>query len=370
MRYKAGEHVRVNDNPPWFGQVIKLLPSGRYLVRIGGTETTKEIDEPHLSSIIPNRTVAPTVFPPVAYLEGMITLPQLAYPFTNEPGFNDGNFHAALQGKVDEGAVVGVSGAVLDVARWNPTRCMQIVSLDINKDTVECIDLLRKLLVVLDSAGQPTLCKRAFRLPHAVTRMNMSTCEFLREMFKQRLWLDLSLNSKVDADHAMLDPNLTSLEWFEFRDERQGNRVIEILRTLQPLCKGKTNCSSWFEDDTLCSVLPPLIKIGRFDILCGDIQSASVLQSLRQALLCPVAVFHLSNALDYMRNSHALITMFGTLARTTHAKVVTSSQVDDLTELLGTFKLPKVHEWSDFLALLENPIVQKHIGTLLEGMKK
>jgi len=129
-----------------------------------------EVSEDILTQIIPNRIVAPPSYPPIAYLSGTITNPELAYPFSNEKGFEQEELWAALNyGGMDAGAVVGVSGSVLDIAT-KIASCTQIVSVDINTETVKAVEKLRSLL-----AQSTHVDKMVLRKVHWKTQVQTDT---------------------------------------------------------------------------------------------------------------------------------------------------------------------------------------------------
>lgn len=48
-QFKTGTHVRINDNPPCYGQIVSADGVGNYQVRIGGTNNIRRIEEHRLS---------------------------------------------------------------------------------------------------------------------------------------------------------------------------------------------------------------------------------------------------------------------------------------------------------------------------------
>jgi len=57
MAFKLEEHVRVNSDPAWFGQVKEIPAPGMYRVRMGGTDTWHDVPESDLSPILDGRRV-------------------------------------------------------------------------------------------------------------------------------------------------------------------------------------------------------------------------------------------------------------------------------------------------------------------------
>lgn len=57
MAFRIGEHVRVNTDPAWFGQVVEIPTPGMYRVRLGGTDTSHDVPESNLGPIIEGRVV-------------------------------------------------------------------------------------------------------------------------------------------------------------------------------------------------------------------------------------------------------------------------------------------------------------------------
>jgi hypothetical protein len=355
MPFNAGEHVGVTDRQGrvTYGQVVKRTGT-TYTIRLGGSDSTFEAQEADIRAIIPGRTVGTAAYPPPSYLKGTITLPTLAYPFSNEKGFKDGTFWEILRrGGIARGAVIGVSGSVFDIATGDLEACTQIISVDINRSTVEAIDQLRKLLNCLGAAGAITRKKTHFRT-QAVTRTPLNRCQFLKEC------VGIFRLSNVTITEFLNE--------VEFAVQGAKEKVTPVLLDLEKICKGALNYSCWFEDEAAIQRISSLLSQGRVSILCGDMITPEMLAEINRCLDFPVSIFNMSNAIDYITDARALVRLFSGMRAAAGAKVVTSSQRDELSDLAGTFAQPKVHSWQEFLALLSNPGFTSNIGKLASGM--
>jgi hypothetical protein len=356
MPFSAGEHVAVRDDQgrAVYGQVVKRNGTV-YTIRLGGANSTFEAPEHRIGPIMEGRTVGAAAYPPPSYLPGTINLDTLAYPFSNETGFRNDKFWERLRAQpITPGAVIGVSGSVFDIALGDLAACQQIISVDINRATIEAIDKLRKLLNCLRSAGNISRTKTP--RTGAPTVMQISRADLLGEC------------AAIFSNYYLsLKDNL--LNEIDFDNDREGRKVVALLLELEKNCSGKLNYSQWFRNEPAIEHISSLLAAGKVSILCGDMITPEMLAAINQALDCPVSVFNMSNAIDYITDGNALLRLFSGMRAAIGAKVVTSSQRDELRELAGTFAEPKVHTWPQFIELLSDPTFRGNIGKLATGMQ-
>jgi hypothetical protein len=122
------------------------------------------------------------------------------------------------------------------------------------------------------------------------------------------------------------------------------------------------------KDEVAIERISSLLSAGKVSILCGDMITPEMLAAINRTLDCPVSAFNMSNAIDYITDANALLRLFSGMRAANGAKVVTSSQRDELAELAGTFANPKVNDRRAFLELLSNETFRSNIGKLATGM--
>jgi len=147
--------------------------------------------------------------------------------------------------------------------------------------------------------------------------------------------------------------------------DEAGLKFKKLLIDIEKKSRSKINYSQWFKNEFACQVLSRMAENGRISILCVDLQHQDALLGLQRTLDCDVAVFNISNALDYIKNANAIIQLLQSIKHTTNAKVISSSQVAEQIENLGSFRKPKVTRWDDFIEILRKKGVQAFIGGLL-----
>lgn len=332
------------------GKITGLLPPDRYVFQVGGMDITSahEVAEGILTQIMPDRIVAPPSYPPIAYLSGTMTIPQLAYPFSNEKGFEQEDLWTALNhGGMDAGAVVGVSGSVLDIAT-KIASCGQIVSVDINTETVKVVEKLRSLL-----AESTNVTSMVLRKTHWKSQIQTDT-----QINLSKLLSECALYWRGHLDEYVKELNLICTP------AEAGLRFKKLLIDIENKSKSKINYSQWFKDENACQKLASMAAAGRISILCVDLQHQDAQRGLQRTLDCDVAVFNISNALDYIKNADAIIQLLQKIGHTTNAKVISSSQVDGQMEDLGSFAKPKVTRWDAFIEILRDKGVRARLGTL------
>ncbi len=341
MRAKSG----------WYGQVVQHLGRGLYRVRIGGTNSTRDLPEADLEFQM-GRSIAPRVFPPVRILSTSITAPAFAYPFSNEKGFASDKPLWTSLGNIQPGAVVGVSGSVLDLAAFAGQACLQIVSTDINSCTTNYINQLRKILVLLSEVGEIKIVKRHWKSQTVISTTTTGKVAFFKEVLAYIQNHNLKLMDFVDTCEFQHPAGSLRKELGEFET------LMKISVT--------TYFSSWYKTLSNFEQLTALVKQGKSFLLCGDLSNVETLAALREVLDYPITVFNISNALDYIRNLDPLINMFVSFPHTDSAKVVSSSQSTNsqCDALLGTFEVPKVHEWEDFVNVLRQLKARSLSGAL------
>jgi len=343
MPFNAGEYVH-SRSQGWYGQVVRQVESGMYRVRIGGTDSTRDLPEADLELQM-GRSIAPRVFPPVRTLSTSITAPAFAYPFSNEKGFERGAPLWQSLGVVEPGAVVGVSGSILDLAAAAGDNCRQVVSTDINSCTTQYVDQLRRILVLLGEVGQIIKIKRNWRTGLETSRQVISLVDFFKNVIEYIRNYNLKVQEFVNS--------------CDFQNQGPAQSLKAELAGLETSMKQTVTqyFSNWFDVEANFWRLAELVKQGNFFLLCGDLSRVETLAALRDALGYPITIFNISNALDYIpaEQIDPLIDMFVRFPHTGGAKVVSSSQslVSRCTDLLGTFAVPKVHTWAEFIEVLK-----------------
>ena len=336
MPFNAGEYVRsISGN--WYGQVVRNLGHNFYRVRIGGTDSTRDLPESDLEFQM-GRSIAPRVFPPVRTLPTAIDDPSFAYPFSNEKGFGETEPLWQSFGNIDPGAVVGVSGSVLDLAAFAGISCCQIVSTDINSRTTRYIDQLRKILVLISEVGTIDRVKRHWKTGEELSRTGTDEAQFFKQI------LDIIKNQ-----HLSVAEDIANYE-FEKPAPALCKELIELDESMKKSVT--TYFSNWFNSKFNFQRLAALVRQGNFVLLCGDLANVETQAALLETLEHPITIFNISNALDYIKNLDPLINMFADFPHTYSAKVVSSSQSPACQDLLGSFKTPKVHTWAGFVEVL------------------
>lgn len=351
MRFKLGEHVKA-FKLGWYGQVIEFSDPD-YRVRVGGMSVVRTIAEADLEPIIPDRRVVPHAFPPVDIVKdgGSLKIPNLAYPFSNEKGLTNDKFWLDLQSSnIDHGAFVGVSGSILDFAKNQWGKCQQIISTDINTETVKAIDDLRTVIALVNSTTSITRTKYHWTAKNVISVTQVTKSELLSDV--------------IDAYRT--EEARTALQRYSYVPSSKGELLSSALRRMEANCYGKLNFSNWYKNEIFVAGLGNLMSLGRFNIICGDLQNFASQRVLNDTLKYPVSLFNFSNALDYISRPDLIVNLFKRLRHSMNAKVITSSQVAGLEDQLGTFKEAKIHKWDDFIAILELAELQVYFGTLLD----
>jgi hypothetical protein len=272
--------------------------------------------------------VIPPICPPIIYKTGAENFPNMAYAFTNEPGLVKKLKENFSGGAADSGAVIGVSGSVLDVASFvGKGKCELLISIDINKATSEAVALLEKLLSKLDSVETG---KKKKKLSEFIGPQNWNIYT------KEDTMASLAKFCGVANDAPL-----------------QGIMECAFARTV--------NKSEWFKDEGCCEHLIRMVKMRRFRIVCGDLQAPETQKEIRNLLassFTKVSVLNLSNAMDYMGKKglgqlEGFVKFLKNLMHTSNAKIITSTKVGDLEKILGTFDDPVITDWDKLLSDLE-----------------
>lgn len=355
MKFRLGEYVTKYKGvrgKEVHGKIIRLLTPNKYVFQVGGMDITSAhtVSEDILTQIMPDRIVVPPSYPPIAYLSGTMTIPELAYPFSNEKGFEQEELWTDLKhGGVDAGAVVGVSGSVLDIASKIVASCTQIVSVDINTETVKAVEKLRSLL-----AQSTHVQEMLLRTLHWKTQVSTD-----KKINLSQLLIECTTYWRGHLDDYVNDLNLICTP------DKAGLKFKKLLIDIEKKSQSKINYSQWFKDEVACRYLAGMAASGRISILCVDLQHQDALLGLQRTLDCDVAVFNISNALDYIKNANAIIQLLKSIRHTKNAKVISSSQVEGQIKNLGSFAKPKVTRWDDFINIIGNKGVQALLGELL-----
>jgi hypothetical protein len=291
--------------------------------------------------------------PPVDYLDdGTMDVGEFAYPFSNETGFGQSALWDAVRsGGIDAGAIVGVSGSVLDFAAVAGASCLQIVSVDINRATVRMVARLRDVLFQMATVREVFEVRRHWKTGALIARTRGSIASFLQVL----------LDSWRQSRQERLSDILARFEFVG-----SALPMLAALSSLESVCWGKLNFSQWYKADGLCQALSRLTCAGRFAIVCGDLQRQSTLNALRGALHHHnrISILNLSNALDYMKDKAGFWRVMEALPCTTNAKIITSAQAERLIPFLGTFAAPKVHLWRHFREWRDDEEFWAAMGTL------
>jgi hypothetical protein len=347
MPFRLGEHVRATRRG-WYGQVV-ARNGDWYQVRMGGTSTFHRIAEGDLAPIHGIGTVvAPHAFPPLEIVDGggSFTNPELVYAFSNEKGIHGTADIWDLLDKttIDDGAFVGVSGSIIDFAWKQHGHCQQILSADINTETVKAVDLLRTVVALFGEVTSIELVKRHWKTEAVISRTALVKSKFFEEV--------------IHLYEGMFTDVADELVRYEILPLKKGDLLKHSLARLRKYCKSKI-FSTWYCDNSFLTTLSGIIAQGNFSILCGDLQNSAMHTAIAKALKYPVSLFNFSNAMDYVKQPELVARFFELLPHTTHAKVITSSQVSLLEKDMGTFEIPKVLDWEKFIEIARD---KKHAG--------
>ncbi|MEM7675389.1 MAG: hypothetical protein AAF449_05235 [Myxococcota bacterium] len=311
-------------------------------------------------------------------LPGTINNAQFAYPFTNERGLTEAPFMAQLA-DIGNGAIVGVSGAVMDLATTVNSdsvpnaQATRIVHADINLATTDAVDALRRVAVHLNQA--------------TITRnpggQNVDRAELLTEVIRAAYESGFREDASVEA--TLERYNLQPVEPLQ-----------AALLALQPLLANKPSYhSTWFQDSDSIRQIAELTLAGQFPIIAGNLSMQQALGAIQQNLGDqPVSLLNISNILDYVRGTdrhnaaetrttsqilNEMADAIEAMPFTTGGRVAVSTTVEGdgaLRQLMlhhagladntdrdrGTFRAPIAMTRAQFLALLRDPQTTQAVG--------
>lgn len=365
MAYQIGEMVAVNtgsgSSGPTVGLVIDIV-DGQYVINTG--IEIKYVADTSLLRPMTTHTSGTLSTTETGYVEGGggLEVDQLDYPFTNEKGLAaDKSIWMDLASQVSHsGTFVGVSGAIFDFAAKFPQHCEGIISLDINKKTLDPLILISRIVPFFETCLL-TNGKKHFKTKQVIGGV-IPVWDILAKC--------------IDSWRARkYEPNVTLKEIGYYTvylglDGWHWINLLALLDKLSEYASGKINYSSWFRTPLGWVVLKEIVADKKFHLIWGNIVHPTTLSKLREffhAKKMPlITLFNFSNVIDYIEKSQveALLELFkfssGIWCSESGSVIVTSTQSSDsdMIAAFGTFEHPKVLPLNTFCSHLQNEALQ------------